>query len=167
MKKLAFSFGLLFLFSALIFIACSKDQSSTSSTAAKTTATTQNVSFYLTDDPSFYDSVFVDIKSVSILVDTCAKDSSEHRYFDNNTDKDYGDWVSLSMTPGQYNIRALSNGVDTLLAFRNSLTYRKNQGNQNNIGYRLHRQLPNLKRNNALPAFWKQGQRDDHDSAIG
>jgi hypothetical protein len=67
------------------------------------------------------DSVFVNIKSVSVLIDTCAKDSGRYAPFDGVSDKNCGDWVSLNITPGQYNLSALSNGVDTLLASGKSL----------------------------------------------
>ena len=68
----------------LFFAACQK--SATTLPASALATGKQNVSLYLTDGPGFFDSVFINIKSVSVLLDTCAKDSSNHDYFNRNHD---------------------------------------------------------------------------------
>lgn len=122
MKKLSIvisSFAAVAVAAVFLFSACQKSASSPSSST--TSGSKQNLSLYLTDGPGFFDSVFINIKSVSILLDTCAKDSSRRDYFNRNTDAACGDLVSLDLAAGEYNVLALRNGIDTLLASGTSL----------------------------------------------
>jgi hypothetical protein len=96
---------------AVIFYACSKENSSGSSSSVPEGK--QQLSLYLTDGPSFFDSVLIDIKSVKVLIDTC--DKTRRRHNDNDTLKTCGVWDSLTMTPGIYDLLSLRNGIDTLL----------------------------------------------------
>ena len=103
---------------AVAFTGCSK------STSADVPAGTQNVTFYLTDGPGLYDKVFVDIKSVKILVDTSTDTRDHDRYdWDENGRGGRLDsslvWQDGNVTAGVYNLLALSNGLDTLLSSAN------------------------------------------------
>lgn len=111
--------GLLLSF---LFYACSKDQSGSNDVPPGK----QNISLYLTDDPGFFDKVMVDIKSVKILVDTCAKKNGNGRGWGWGDDRDHDSpgnfrdsclvWDSLGIKPGVYDLLSLRNGADTLLA---------------------------------------------------
>ena len=80
-----------FLFvSSIVFISCKKNKEDT---------TTLNVR--LTDEPTAFDEVNVDIKEVMVKF---AKDTTSNG------------WVTLATNPGIYNLLAYQNGVDTLLA---------------------------------------------------
>ena len=80
------------LFSASIaFISCSKDKTEGSST----------LNVRLTDAPTAYEEVNVDIREVRVK-------------FSDDTLSNSG-WVTLTTHPGIYNLLAYQNGVDTLL----------------------------------------------------
>ena len=100
---------------SLVFTACNK------SASVENPIGTQSVSLYLTDAPGVFDNVFVDIKSVSLLIDTskdtrkkdtCNWDrigSSRHAKNDSSLV-----WQDLGVKAGVYDILKLRNGVDTL-----------------------------------------------------
>jgi len=91
MKKVFASF-----LAACIFFSCSKDNSDSATTGET------DFSVYLTDDPSPYDKVNIDIESVEV-------------HF--SDDSDANAWHTIKMIrPGVYNLLKLSNGKDTLLA---------------------------------------------------
>ena len=86
---------------------------------------TQNVSLYLTDGPGLYDNVYLDIKSVEVLVDSSAN-TRRHDSCDWDRIGHHGPrpdsslvWKSLGVKPAIYDVLALRNGVDTLLASAN------------------------------------------------
>ena len=88
MKVLIFS---ALLFSALVvIISCSKDN----------TRKTSTLNVRLTDAPTAYEQVNVDIREVRV------------KFSDDSTSNG---WVTLTTYPGIYNLLALQNGVDTLL----------------------------------------------------
>src|SRR5262249_36266430 len=63
----------LFLVATILLVltfACQKSATSLSSSLSP-----QTVSIYLTDDPSLYDNVFIDISSIKVRVDTCRDDN--------------------------------------------------------------------------------------------
>jgi hypothetical protein len=103
---------------AVAFAGCSK------STSADVSEGTQNVTFYLTDGPGLYDKVFVDIKSVKILVDT-SKDTRRHDHYNWDSIGRGGRidsslvWQDGNVKAGVYNLLALTNGVDTILSSAN------------------------------------------------
>lgn len=107
----------IFVLAISLFTACKKDVSPAD------TSNSKNLSIYLTDDPCIYDSVFVDIAFVEVKIDT-SQDMDDDHHGDDDHDgdddhqhhDDYGVWDTLSITPGVYNIAALRNGVNTLLA---------------------------------------------------
>lgn len=106
--------------------ACNKDNSASTKPIA---ANQQKVSLYLSDDPGFFDKVFLDIRKVEVLVDTCGKtddegwDDKDRCWWDEDHDHDRGSkpdscqvWDSLDIHPGVYDLLTLRNGADTLLA---------------------------------------------------
>lgn len=96
---------------AIMFAACSKDNSSADDAVP---AGKQSVSLYLTDDPGYFDHVYVDIRSVTVLVDTCDKDQNHWSY---DQGGDSCRVVSdLGIRAGVYDVLSLRNGLDTLLA---------------------------------------------------
>ena len=90
MKKIALSLVLLTAVVAVVFIACSKDDSGKSTT----------VKVRLTDNPVNAEEVNVDIQQVRVKF---REDS-------------IGGWADLTTYAGVYNLLGLQNGVDTLLA---------------------------------------------------
>lgn len=80
----------------------------------------QKVSVYLNDDPDFnFTKVLVDIRYVEVKVDTGRRG---HHHDDDDDDDDdhhghdnYGQWDTLNINPGVYDLLRLRNGVDTLL----------------------------------------------------
>jgi hypothetical protein len=90
MKKIALSLSMLALFVAVVFIACSKDDSGKNTT----------VKVRLTDNPVNAEEVNVDILQVSVKF----SDDSVHG------------WADLNTYAGVYDLLGLQNGVDTLLA---------------------------------------------------
>lgn len=109
------------LFSALVllvlsFNACQKDAAPGSGNGS------QPVLVYLNDDPSYdFTKVLIDIRYVEVKID-----SSHGHHHDHDGDHDgdddhhghdeYGQWDTLGVTPGMYDLLRLRNGVDTLLA---------------------------------------------------
>ncbi len=103
---------------AVAFTGCSK------STSADVPAGTQNLSLYLTDGPGLYDKVFIDVKSVKVLVDTSSNTRLHDRYdWDANGRGIRLDsslvWQDGNVSAGVYNLLALSNGIDTVLSSAN------------------------------------------------
>src|SRR5262245_49448067 len=98
---------------AIIFYACSKEKSESTSTVP---AGKQELNLYLTDGPSLFDKVLIDIKSVKVLIDTCDRTRKRHDREDwCDTTKHCTVWDSLKITPGVYDLLSLRNGLDTLL----------------------------------------------------
>jgi hypothetical protein len=95
-----------------VVVACTKSETSQQNVPP---AGKQAVSLYLTDDPGFFDHVYVDIKSVQVLVDTCAKDSSSNGWAWGNRDS-CRTWEDLQIRAGVYDILSFRNGLDTLFA---------------------------------------------------
>ena len=90
MKKILVPFFLLTAVISVVFVACSKDNSSKSST----------VKVRLTDNPYNAQEVNVDIQQVRVKF---SEDS-------------INGWANLDTHAGVYNLLGLQNGVDTLLA---------------------------------------------------
>lgn len=121
-SKFLFSVLAFVALSVFIFEACTKDEMSDSGNG-----TAQSLKVYLTDDPGQFDSLFVQINSVEVKLDT-----GSHRHDDDwghrsdSLDKDddddrrghddFGQWDTLNIAAGEYNILALRNGIDTVLA---------------------------------------------------
>ncbi len=118
----------LFMLLTGIFYACTKQGSS----ANNIPANQQKVSLYLTDGPGFFDSVFIDINTVTVIVDTCQRDNigpfgddhgDDHHDGDHHGDDNFDTACSISDTlnfnAGVYNLAGLRNGIDTILASGN------------------------------------------------
>jgi len=115
--------GMLILTVSLLITACQKQV-----TPGNNTTSAKQLSVYLTDDPCQYDSVFIDIRYVEVKIDTSVQHMNDDHFGDNDdNDKDndhqhhdqYGNWDTLSIRQGVYNILRLRNGIDTLLASGN------------------------------------------------
>ncbi|MBN9296108.1 MAG: DUF4382 domain-containing protein [Filimonas sp.] len=115
MKKMQLFVGMAFTAMLSLFIvSCQK--SADSSDQGAPPPGQQNVSLYMTDGPGFFDHVYIDIKSVSVLVDTSNKKQWD---WDGPHDKDSASatiWANLQVKAGVYDLLALRNGTDTLLA---------------------------------------------------
>ena len=113
--------AIIFICSLLFFISCKKSSINAVNTQNK------NLSVFLTDDPSQYDSVLVDIRYVEVKVDTSKEHGSDDHFGDNDKDDDddhvhhdqFGKWDTLSIVPGVYNLAALRNGVNMTLGTAN------------------------------------------------
>ncbi len=116
-KKLLRTLSLVSFLFAVLITACKKEDSSAMPAAS------QRLSLYLTDDPSPYDSVYIDIKYVEVKLDTSDHHKRDDHFGDNDNDRDddhkgrdeFGNWDTLQITPGIYNVSKLKNGIDTLL----------------------------------------------------
>ncbi|MEO7529795.1 MAG: DUF4382 domain-containing protein [Sediminibacterium sp.] len=120
----------------ILMAACMALAVSVSMTACKKSDSAENVatpgkqqmSLYLTDGPGLFDHVYIDIKSIKVLVDTSAdtrkhdNDDWDHHGADenngnNNNKKDSSlIWENLNIKAGVYDILRFRNGVDTLFA---------------------------------------------------
>jgi hypothetical protein len=117
---------------AVVIYSCKKDSTATAGLAANQ----QRLNIYLADDPAGrFDQVFLDVRSVQVLVDTCDDDSNGKKGA-KGKDHDWGNdwnrchwgedkndrddsckvWDTLDVTPGSYDVLALRNGADTLLS---------------------------------------------------
>lgn len=91
MKKNVLILSALLISASAIFIACSKDDNTTG---------TSRLNVRLTDAPTAYDQVNVDIREVRV------------KFADDTLSTG---WTTLTTYPGIYNLLAYQNGVDTLL----------------------------------------------------
>ena len=109
---------------AFVIHSCKKDNSASSGVGADQ----QKVNIYLSDDPAgYFDNVFLDIKSVQVLVDTCGNDRQDQDWGSDYNRCHWGEdkndrtdsckvWDTLGITAGLYDVLALRNGSDTLLS---------------------------------------------------
>ena len=80
------------------------------------------LSVYITDGPTDYQQVLVDIQGIQVKLDTCRRnndDDHDHPGCDNDHDSAYHHceiWDTLSINPGVYDLLTLRNGLDSLLA---------------------------------------------------
>lgn len=106
---------------AVIVYSCKKDESAQTSLAANQ----QRLNVYFTDNPGYFDNVFLDIRKVEVLVDTCTATGDSDWGDDYNRcwwgeDHHFGKdscqvWDSLPIRAGEYDVLSLRNGTDTLL----------------------------------------------------
>jgi hypothetical protein len=116
LKFRVLSFSLFMLVAAVIFDSCTKSEYSASGSE-------QQLSVYLTDHPADFDKVLVQINLVEVKLDTSSHqvdDSYGNRDMDDDDHRkghdEYGQWDTLNVNPGTYDLLTLRNGVDTLLA---------------------------------------------------
>ena len=106
---------------SLVAVACNK------STSVENGPGIQQVNFMLTDGPGSYDNVFIDIKSLQIVIDTAREGSRrrdtcnwDHIGANRNSRKDSGlVWTTMPIKAGVYDILKFRNGLDTLFASAN------------------------------------------------
>jgi Domain of unknown function (DUF4382)/Carboxypeptidase regulatory-like domain len=112
--------AVLVVFTSLLVVAgCQKGSISDAGTEA--------FALYLTDDPAQFSAVNIDLQMVEVKVDTMKgrKDNDGACQNDGNGDDhhrsrdEFGKWDTLTFHPGIYNVAALRNGIDTLLATGN------------------------------------------------
>lgn len=107
---------------ALIVHSCTKDESGSRTPGANE----QRLNIYIADNPGYFDNVFLDIRKVEVLVDTCTGTEDDYNWGDDynrcwwwEDRQDHKDscqtWDSLGIRSGVYDILALRNGTDTLL----------------------------------------------------
>ena len=94
MKKSVLIISAILFSASVAFISCSKDDVNGNNS-------TSRLNVRLTDAPTAYDEVNVDIREVKVKFSDDTLSSG---------------WVTLTTTPGIYNLLAYQNGVDTLLA---------------------------------------------------
>lgn len=107
---------------ALLVTGCKKDSTTTAGSS-----TSQQLSMYLTDDPSRFDSVYIDIKYIEVKTDTSTMHRDDDHFGDKDDDRDddnknkdeFGKWDTLNVKAGIYNIAKLRNGVDLLMGTAN------------------------------------------------
>jgi len=106
---------------SLVAVACNK------STSVENGPGIQQVNFMLTDGPGSYDNVFIDIKSLQIVIDTAREESRkrdtcnwDHIGSHRESRKDSGlVWTTIPIKAGVYDILKFRNGLDTLFASAN------------------------------------------------
>jgi hypothetical protein len=107
----------------LLFFACNKNGSSNSN--PNIPKGQSQVSLYMMDGPTSYAKVLIDIRQVAVEIDTATTQNAPDE--DDQWDANYCGfhrtasnssviWDTLSITPGVYDLLALRNGTDTLLA---------------------------------------------------
>ena len=105
----------------LTIVACNKTGSSSNSNIPPGKS---QVSLYMMDGPALFDSVLIDVRQVTVEVDTASRQSDQDQ--EGEWDEGYCGygrgpanksviWDTLNITPGVYNLLALRNGTDTLL----------------------------------------------------
>ena len=106
---------------SLVAVACNK------STSVENGPGIQQVNFMLTDGPGSYDNVFIDIKSLQIVIDTAREGSRkrdtcnwDHIGSHRESRRDSGlVWTTIPVKAGVYDILKFRNGLDTLFASAN------------------------------------------------
>jgi Domain of unknown function (DUF4382) len=107
----------------LVFFACNKSNSSNSN--PNIPKGQSQVSMYMMDGPVNYYKVLIDIRQVTVEIDTATTQNAADE--DDQWDANYCGfhrtasnksviWDTLNITPGVYNLLDLRNGTDTLLA---------------------------------------------------
>ena len=120
MKKVLVAVSFIF-FASVVFVACQKSDAGKPSNG-------QSLSVYLTDGPGKFDKVLLQINMVEAKLDTSAEHMHDDQFGDHNGMKDvdgdddhrghdeFGQWDTLDIKPGSYDLLSLRNGVDALLA---------------------------------------------------
>jgi Domain of unknown function (DUF4382)/Carboxypeptidase regulatory-like domain len=120
LKNLFFA-GSMILIAAFAFVSCQKGETSK-------TAGGEELSVYLTDGPGKFDKVLIQINMVEVKLDTSTEHMHDDQFGDHNGNKDddrdddhrghdeFGQWDTLDIKAGTYDLLTLRNGIDTLLA---------------------------------------------------
>ncbi len=121
MKKLT---GLLSVFlvviAALALYSCQKE---VSADTGGTQTGTNKLSVYLSDGPTDYQKVLIDIQQIAVKLDTCRRNNDDDDHGRPGCDDDHDStratceiWDTLNIHAGVYDLLTLRNGLDTLLA---------------------------------------------------
>jgi len=108
----------LMAFFILLGSACKKSGLEGSSAA-------HGVSIFLTDDPSLvFDNLFIDVQKVEVKAEDSSEAENEREHEGEHNENDRhgsteGGWVSLTITPGVYDLLKFRNGIDTVLGTGN------------------------------------------------
>lgn len=99
-----------------LFYACQKETSGEDIPADKT-----KYSIFLSDGPTDYQKVLIDIQKIEIKLDTCKRNHNDDHDWpgcDDHHDEMHNCeiWQTLNINPGIYDLLKLRNGIDTLLA---------------------------------------------------
>ena len=121
-KKHFFGMGIVALSLSAFLVACQKEISSVNNPNSA-----KQLSLYLTDDPCQFDSVFIDIQTLEVKIDTNAGHMQDDNYGNSDDDREnddqshdgFGQWDTLTFNAGIYNVLRLRNGIDTLLGTAN------------------------------------------------
>ncbi len=111
--------GLILTITSLFFYSCNKEISADN---ANIPAGKSKLSVFLSDGPTDYQKVLIDIQSIAVKLDTCRRNhDDDHNYpgCDDDHDQMNGHceiWDTLTIRPGVYDLLTLRNGLDTLLA---------------------------------------------------
>lgn len=115
MKKRFLTAACIIMLSMIGFYSCRKDESGLNDNNGQ-----QKVLVYLSDDPvDNFTKVIVDIQYVEVKIDSSHGHHNGHDWDDDDDHHghdEFGHWDTLGITPGQYDLLRLRNGVDTLLA---------------------------------------------------
>lgn len=106
---------------SLVAVACNK------STSVENGPGIQELNVLLTDGPGDFNNVFIDIKSLQVVIDTAREGKHrrdtcnwDHIASNRNSRKDSGlVWTTMPIKAGVYDILKFRNGLDTLLASAN------------------------------------------------
>ena len=82
-KKTFLVLGIVALSLSAILVACKKETSPVNNPNSE-----KQLSLYLTDDPCQFDSVFIDIRTVEVKIDTSKEHMEDDHFGDNDDDKE-------------------------------------------------------------------------------
>ena len=109
----------LIIATALLFYSCQKEISGSNDNIPEGM---NRLSVYLTDGPTDYQQVLIDIQRIEVKLDTCRRNNDDdHDYPGCDDDHDQVSsrcqiWDTLNINAGVYDLLTLRNGLDTLLA---------------------------------------------------
>lgn len=121
MKKLTglFLSVSLVAFASILFYSCQKEVSVDNGGIP---GSTNKLSVYLTDGPTDYQKVLIDIQQIAVKLDTCRRNNDDD-HDQHGCDDDHDSlrvnceiWDTLNIHAGVYDLLKLRNGLDTLLA---------------------------------------------------
>lgn len=106
---------------SIVLYSCQKEVSATDTSGIP--AGTNKLSVYITDGPTDYQKVLIDIQQIAVKIDTCRRNSDDDDHGRPGCDDDHDStratceiWDTLNINPGVYDLLQLRNGLDTLLA---------------------------------------------------
>lgn len=108
------------LISSVLLYSCQKEVSVEDGNIP---SSTNKLSVYITDGPTDYQKVLIDIQQIAVKLDTCRRNSDDDDHGRPGCDDDHDSlkvnceiWDTLNINAGVYDLLTLRNGLDTLLA---------------------------------------------------